>query len=497
MKTDSLMKCKFLLYIIIYAGLSACTKPEVPKDFRDDGLTADIYPDYADVTVPRNIAPLRFHIEEQAQLFVSQLSSGNVVCTFQGQDVCPSRKQWEQLRNASSTINVEIYLQDKEGWKRKKPFSIWISADEIDPYLAYRLISPSYVTYEDLTICQRRLSDYQEKVIYGNMINSTEKDAQCINCHAFQQQNPRRMQFHVRQHLGGTVISYDGQTRKVDLKTDSVLSAGVYPAWHPTEQLIAYSTNLTTQAFHTLDLNKVEVQDTQSALMLYDIAQNKVIPLPSDNCDLDCFPCWSPDGQWLYYCSAKYETNDSLPRSTDILLNYEALKYNLYRRSFDTGKNTFGPKELVYDAAAIGQSATLPRISPDGRWLMFTQGAYGVFHIWHNDADLYLIDLQNGNCRIAEEINSPQVESYHSWSSNGKWVVFSSRRDDGNFTRPFFAHFDNEGSMTKPFELPSEEPEYHRQLMRSYNVPEFIVGPVEVSPQELAEIIKQDAVKSQ
>ena len=128
---------------------------------------------------------------------------------------------------------------------------------------------------------------------------------------------------------------------------------------------------------------------------------------------------------------------------------------------------------------------------------MFTQGAYGVFHIWHNDADLYLIDLQNGNCRIAEEINSPQVESYHSWSSNGKWVVFSSRRDDGNFTRPFFAHFDKEGSMAKPFELPSEEPEYHRQLMRSYNVPEFIVGPVEVSPQELAEIIKQDAVKSQ
>ncbi len=493
----TLMKSQIPLYIIIlYTTLSACTQPRVPADFRDEGVAADIYPDYADVTVPRNIAPLRFRIEEQAQQFVTQLSSGNVVCTFQGQNVCPSLKQWEQLRSESSTIKVEIYIQEKDGWKRKKPFSILISADETDPYLAYRLISPSYVTYEDLTICQRRLSDFQEKVIYGNMINCTERDAQCINCHAFQQQNPRRMQFHVRQHLGGTVISYDGKTRKVDLKTDSVLSAGVYPAWHPTEQLIAYSTNLTTQAFHTLDLNKVEVQDTQSALMLYDIVRNEVTPLPGDSCDLDCFPWWSPDGQWLYYCSAHYESQEGQSRDADILSNYEALKYSLFRRRFNLVNKTFGPRELVFDAASQNMSATLPRISPDGRWLLFTLGRYGIFHIWHSDADLFLMDLEEGTCRAAEELNSPQAESYHSWSSNGKWIVFSSRRDDGNFTRPFFAHFDEKGNFTKPFELPAGEPDYHLLLMRSYNVPEFILGPVEVSPQELARIIRQNALKA-
>ena len=490
------MKRSTLLYIITYIGLTACTQPHVPKDFRSSEDAAAIYPDYADVTVPANMAPLRFRIEEQAQRYVTQLRSGNIACTFGGRDVCPSQKQWESLRSASDTIKVEIYMQEAEGWQRKKPFSICISADEIDSYLAYRLISPSYVTYEDLTIRQRCLSDYRETVIYGNMINSTETGGQCINCHAFQQYNPRRMQFHVRHHLGGTVISYDGQTQKVNLKTDSVLSAGVYPAWHPTEPLIAYSTNLTTQAFHTLDLNKVEVQDTQSALMLYDVARNEVTPLPGDSCELDCFPWWSPDGKWLYYCSAHYDRDDSLMNAADMLINYEKMKYNLYRRPFDLGKKTFGPRELVYDAAALDQSATLPRISPDGQWLLFTRGRYGVFHIWHNDADLYLMNLQDGTCRAAEELNSPQVESYHSWSSNGRWIVFSSRRDDGNFTRPYFAHFDEQGHFTKPFELPAEHPDYHRQLMRSYNVPEFIQGPVEVAPQELARIIRQDAIKS-
>ena len=182
------MPLRRLKYIIIlYMALSACTQTHVPSDFLTSENVAAIYPDYVDVTVPANMAPLRFRIEEQAQQYVSQLSSGNVVCIFSDRDVCPSRKQWEQLRNASDTISIEIYLRDEEGWRRTKPFSIWISADEIDPYLAYRLISPSYVTYEDLTIRQRRLSDYQEKVIYGNMINSTDQDAQCINCHAFQQ----------------------------------------------------------------------------------------------------------------------------------------------------------------------------------------------------------------------------------------------------------------------------------------------------------------------
>ena len=125
-----------------------------------------------------------------------------------------------------------------------------------------------------------------------------------------------------------------------------------------------------------------------------------------------------------------------------------------------------------------------------------TVGEWGTFHIWHRDADLWLIDLQTGKAEPFKEVNSPSVESFHNWSSNGRWIVMSSRRDDGNFTRPFFAHVDKDGHATKPFELPSNDPNYHREFMRSYNVPEFMRGPVTFSPQDYADALKKPATQA-
>ena len=131
---------------------------------------------------------------------------------------------------------------------------------------------------------------------------------------------------------------------------------------------------------------------------------------------------------------------------------------------------------------------------------MFALAEYGVFHIWHHDADLWMIDLHAPlnssegirNPRPVDEINSPDTESYHSWSSNGKWVVFSSRRDDGVYTRPFIAHIDKNGKGSKPFELPCADPDFHRQFMKSYNIPEFMRGPVTIKPQSFADVLKGD-----
>jgi hypothetical protein len=90
-----------------------------------------------------------------------------------------------------------------------------------------------------------------------------------------------------------------------------------------------------------------------------------------------------------------------------------------------------------------------------------------------------------------EGINSDDTESYHSWSSNGRWMVVSSRREDGNYTRPFFAHVDEQGRCTKPFVLPQADPEFHRLFMKSYNIPEFMCGPVKYSPQDFAKILRK------
>jgi Tol biopolymer transport system component len=307
------------------------------------------------------------------------------------------------------------------------------------------------------------------------------------------------LQFHVRQGHGGTIIAYDGKVERIDMKTGKTVSAGVYPAWHPTEKLIAYSTNKTGQSFHTNDNQKVEVQDTYSDLMLYDVDNHKVMPLEADTNQLDCFPFWSPDGRYLYYCSAYYEKRDTAQATTkefDMILNYKDIKYSLYRRPFTLSDKSFGPRETVYDAAADSLSATLPRISPDGRWLLFTRGNHGVFHIWHSDADLCLMNLETNEVKPAEELNSNDVESYHSWSSSGRWVIFSSRRTDGNFTRPYIAHFDGKGHFTRPFELPQRHPNYHRELLRSYNIPEFMLGPVTIRPQAFAAEVRKDSIRA-
>jgi Tol biopolymer transport system component len=152
----------------------------------------------------------------------------------------------------------------------------------------------------------------------------------------------------------------------------------------------------------------------------------------------------------------------------------------------------FGPRQLVFAADSMNQSAVLPRISPDGRWLVITMSEYGYFPIWHHDADLWTIDLQTEKAQPLTTVNSQDTESYHSWSSNGRWLVVSSRRGDGSFTRPFFAHVDKDGHWSKPFELPQQDPDYHRQFLRSYNIPEFMKGPVEITPQKFAEVLKGD-----
>ena len=488
----------YIIFSCAVALMAACGA-QIPDEFSESKELPAIYPDYTNVTVPVNIAPLTFEMDGNASEVVARLTAGDEELICGGKKVQPDADDWHRLaeRAKGNAIQVEVYAKDDDEWTKYKPFDIYVSPDSIDAYISYRLISPSYVTYEELTINQRCLENYDESVIYDNMLCTEGANGQCINCHNYQQYNPERMQFHARQNMGGTVIAYDGKIRKIGMKNDSILSAGVYPAWHPWLKLIVYSTNMTSQTFHSVDPNKIEVFDTWSDLIAYDVEKNEVTNIENDPAELECFPFWAPDGKTLYYCSAHFEYQDTIDNGKELIARSEEVKYKLYKKRFDPETLEFGPRELVFSADSLNtqqsMSATLPRISPDGRYLMFTMAKSGVFHIWHHDADLWLLDLQTGEARNMEEINSPDTESYHSWSSNGRWVVFSSRRYDSNYTRPFIAHIDKDGHGSKPFELPCADPDYHRQFLKCYNVPEFMRGAVTIKPQQFADVLKQDA----
>lgn len=476
--------------LLCIAAFASCT-PSVPTNFDKSNDAATIAPDYTSVTIPVNIAPLTFaYTMPKVSKAVTTFTCGDKTLTVGGTDVCPDMKKWHAFikQAAGKDITVQPYIQceGEKNWKAPKPFTITVAEEPVDPYITYRLIAPSYVTYEDLTINQRCLESYDESVIFSNLLISTEDQGQCINCHTVRNYNPDSLQFHARQHKGGTIMAFNGDIHKINLKTDSTLSAGVYPSWHPTHNYIAYSVNNTGQSFHTRDNEKIEVQDLYSDLILYDIDKNEVTNVENDTTEWECFPWWAPDGKTLYYVSANYYPRPDMIRDRDIIDRYKEFKYDLYKKSFDPDTKHFGPRELVYAASQEGKSVTLPRVSPDGRYLLMTIGDYGVFHIWHRSSDLLLMDLQDGSMRKLHEVNSPDTESFHNWSSNGRWILFSSRRDDGSYTRLYLAYFDRNGRGHKPFIIPQKTPDYYQNFYKSYNIPELMKGPVTIKPQEFA-----------
>ena len=147
----------------------------MPDTFAEVNKAPKIYPDYCDVTVPLNIAPLTFEWDGKADEVVARFRAGDAEVVCGGDKVQPDMDQWHTLTaNATGkAMSVEVFVRSGEQWSRYKPFSIYVSGDSIDPYISYRLISPSYVTYEELTLNQRCLENYDERVMVDNMLCST------------------------------------------------------------------------------------------------------------------------------------------------------------------------------------------------------------------------------------------------------------------------------------------------------------------------------------
>lgn len=475
-------------------ALAACS-PKVPEDSVQMDSSAEVFPNSDGATLPPNIAPLNIRIDEEGEKYVTHIYSNadkeGIVADGKETDI--NVDEWHELLAATvdDTLFTEVYVLRNGKWNRYPEMKNYVAEEEVDPYISYRLIQPSYIDYEGIDICQRNVTNFEVTVLYDNReFSDGVANGQCVNCHSFQDYNRKgRMQMHLRQQKGGTLIADGSEVKKVNLKTEQTLSAGVYPAWHPTEDIIAYSVNETGQVFHTCDQQKVEVIDYGSDLILYDLKTNTVTDIDCDPDEYETFPAWSADGKTLYYCAAHYhQTTDNIDNELNVL--YDSLKYNIYARTYNINKKKFGEKRLVFDAAALGKSASQPRISPDGKTLLFTLGDFGQFHIWHSSARICAITLEeNGKATEQHSADSLSVSvyrqlddqhaSFHSWSSNGRWIMFASRRVDGNYSRVFMAYFDKQGRMHRPFMLPQRSPSYNDELFRSFNVPEWMVAPVE------------------
>ena len=455
--------------------LSSCYRFDPTLARYTDG---PLWPDYMNVTVPVGIAPLNFcYTASDGPVPVTTFTYEDMSISIKGREVVWKEKEWKRLLEAAKggDIIVKSSVLD-EAW------TIHVSEDEIDYGINYRLLAPGYEVYSKMGIYERSLADYKEKAL----IENTQFDG-CVNCHAYNRGNPENYSLHIRGQHGATLLNIDGQMQAYNTKTDSTLGFCVYPYWHPDGNHIAYSSNNTRQGFHVLADKLIEVFDLDSDLQVYDVRTNTLISAASiKKAEVwETFPAFSADGKTLYFCAA---TPRPIPAETD------QIRYNLCSVSFDPVTGCIGSEiDTLVFAEGLGKSVSFPKPSYDGKFLVYTLSDYGNFSIWHHEADLWILDLATGESRPMSKANSADTESYHSWSSNSRWMMFSSRRDDGLYTRLYFTHIDENGQESKPFMLPQKHPlHYYSYMNRSYNVPEFVTGPVDMDRINAEKLINSD-----
>jgi hypothetical protein len=457
-----------ILFLFIMAALMVgCSS--LPSDVEKKDALPDIYPDYKGVTVPVDIAPLNFNAVDEGVTVLDVIVRGSKGGELHANgeyadfDVADWHELTEKNKGGKLTFTVCMLKDDK--WTQYKDFTVDVSSYPLDEWgLTYRRIAPGYEVYSKMGLYQRDLSTFKEYAI----IENTQVPGMCVNCHSSAQTNPSRFVFHVRGEHGATMFQMDGQREWLRAKNDLLGGSMVYPYWHPSGKYCAFSTNQTRQGFHVVPKERIEVFDLSSDVFVYNPLTHEILTdsLLSTSDWSENSPVFSPDGRTLYYMTC---------RQQEYPVYFKDEKYNLCKIAFDPETGKFGEHvDTIFNAVQQGKSLTWPRPSYDGRFLLFTLMDYGYFSIWHEESEQWIMDLQTGEARPLTEVNSPHADSYHNWNVNSRWIVFTSRRDDGLYSKLYLASIDEKGRATKPFLLPQRNPKkYYGESLYSFNTPDF------------------------
>jgi hypothetical protein len=461
-------------------------------EYSDIACPAKIYPDYCSTVIPPDIAPLNFMVQENGSYYLARIYSdkGKVIeVSGRSPKILIPAGPWHELlkNNRGGQLRFDVFVRtDNNRWVRYQTITNKIAGDTIDGYLVYRRMHPTHTHSESrIGIYQRNLSSFAESVVFDNRGSSTR----CVNCHAFCENRPDKTLIGVRlKKLRSETLLIEGQTAtKIGVKLG-------YTSWHPSGKLAVYSINNLPMFFHTARNEVRDTFDIDSALAYFVVDSKTVKTSPgiSRKDRLETWPCWSADGRYLYFCVTPKvllaDKNNFPPRG------YETVKYDLVRISYDIGQDQWGETETVLSSKDTGLSIAMPRVSPDGRWLLFCMCEYGYFPPWQQSSDLYIMDLkkatETGRYEYRRlDISSDQSEAWHCWSSNSRWIVFSSKKDQGVFTRCYLSYVDENGKAYKPFVVPQKDPEFYDYCLETFNTPEFVTGPIPVRRSKLLRLV--------
>lgn len=476
-------KTTYYLIALLACLLAGCAP--TPRDVKDTADPIPMYPDYTDIVIPYNIAPLNFLLRNEADaihVFIDG-ETADLEITCRGKARFPL-DEWKKLleEERGNRLKVTVSARIRGKWLRYPPFHWQVAPEKLDSYLSYRLIEPGYEVWNEIQLHERNTETFEEHVIADNK----NTGGSCMNCHIYGNNSGRLSMFHLRGKQGGTILNRNGYLRKLNLRNDSLPAGAVYGDFHPSGKFAVFSSNIIIPAFHSLGSKRLEVYDTTSDLFIADFNKRLLItsPLITRKDRLETFPTFSPDGQWVYFCVAP------TPAHPD---SVQGIRYSLCRIPFDEKKKEWGNNiQTVWDATVYQASVCHPKISPDGNYLLFTVADYGTFPIWHRETDLHMMDLRTGKIDRLEAVNSDKSDTYHSWSSNSRWFVFASKRDDGLYGKPYFAYVDEAGHAHKPFVLPQKDPEHYDITLKSYNIPELSASELDFDEEDILEVYEEE-----
>lgn len=450
----------------VLAFMASCTGKTIEiTDTLDEEV--EIYPDYKDVMIPCNIAPMNFKVVGNDGKSYALLADGEALVESADGNFSIPIKAWRELvsRHLDGAIEFTVARNDNGKWVGYRPFSMQVSRDEIDSHLAYRLIEPGYQSWNVLGIYQRNLTNFDESAIVTNQGDKRN----CVNCHEFENRNASRGLFHMRGENGATYFFENGKVERVALEKLGPKKNASTPAWNPDGRFIAFSSSTSRQIFYSEGEKAIEVYNNRGDMLIYDTKEKKMLSYPcfSDENLWTDYEAWSATGDTLYFCMAI---------KRNVPMEYRKIRYSLCRIPFDHKTGNVGAKiDTIVDAERAGCSTVLPSLSPNGKFLLYAVSDYGMFPLWHRESRLEMRRLDTDSVIDTSALNLDMPKSYTSWSSNSHWIAFSAR-PDFRHTRVYFAHVDDNGKQSKPFLLPQLNADYNTLRLKSYNIPKFVKG---------------------
>jgi len=331
-----------------------------------------------------------------------------------------------------------------------------VSQYPADPVIVYRLVSPLFHGFKTPDVDYRDISAFETHTFLPS------KGSHCSNCHVFPRNPPVEKNLDVAIAVRGSF----GRKRLLGLyraptgEGEPLLINSFFMGWDPEGRRVAVTGGDRVVVKNPISLQTQEFHVFRADILIVDAKTRKASALPgaSDPDYAEGFPTWSPDGRTIIFARTK-EIEMGEKRG------FPRVRYDLYKIPYNDGEG--GTATPIEGASNNGKSNFSPRFSPDGKWLVFTQADEAS--LVEPSADLWIVSTKEGAVLRKLECNVDHaMDSHHSWSSNSRWLLFASKRDDGIFARVYLTEIDDEGYASPPVELP-----ILGNPMMCFNVPEF------------------------